>query len=274
MLEFSKKFPKRFHDVAIAEQHAVTFAAGLACEGLKPVLAIYSTFLQRGYDQLIHDVAIQDLDVLFAIDRAGIVGEDGATHSGSFDLSYLRCIPDMVIATPSDENECRQLLYTCYQHKGPSAVRYPRGTGAGVDISETMETVEIGKGRTLRSGERIAILAFGPLSYEALKVAEKLNATLVDMRFVKPLDETLIKSLCANHELLVTLEENALQGGAGSAVDELLNKENIQLPVLNLGLPDTFVRHGSPKELRALYKLDAQGIEEAISKQLKPLANN
>lgn len=271
MLKFSQQFPKRFYDVAIAEQHAVTFAAGLACESLKPVLAIYSTFLQRGYDQLIHDVAIQNLDVTFAIDRAGLVGEDGATHSGSFDLSFLRCIPNMVIATPADENECRQLLYTCYQHKGPSAVRYPRGTGAGIDIQNNMQLFEIGKARVLREGSDIALLAFGTCVYAALIVADKLNATLVDMRFVKPLDEALILSLRESHHLLVTLEENAVMGGAGSAVNEFLAESNITTAILNIGLPDEFVIHGSQKQLRAKYLIDADGIEKQIQDRLKTL---
>ncbi len=269
MVEFAKRFPDRFHDVAIAEQHAVTFCAGLACENMKPVLAIYSTFLQRGYDQLIHDVAIQDLDVLFAIDRAGLVGEDGATHSGSFDLSYLRCIPGMVIATPSDENECRQLLYTCYKHKGPAAVRYPRGTGVGVDIEKNMKPMEIGKSRILRQGKSVAILAFGPCAYEALKAAEAFDASVIDMRFVKPLDEEVILSTCKSHELIVTVEENAIMGGAGSAVNEFLIQQGIEIPILNIGLPDIFVRHGSQKQLRALYQVDAQGITELIEEKLR-----
>lgn len=264
MVAFSQKFPTRFHDVAIAEQHAVTFAAGLACESLKPVLAIYSTFLQRGYDQLIHDVAIQNLDVTFAIDRAGLVGEDGATHSGSFDLSFLRCIPNIIIATPSDENECRQLLYTCYQHAGPAAVRYPRGTGVGVDIQQNMQIVEVGKARTMRDGEHIAILAFGTCTYDALIAAEKLNATVIDMRFVKPLDEALILQVANSHNLLVTVEENAVMGGAGSAVNEFLAKTNLKNSVLNIGLPDEFVIHGTQKQLRANYLIDAEGIEKQI----------
>jgi 1-deoxy-D-xylulose-5-phosphate synthase len=278
MVEYAQRFPKRFYDVAIAEQHAVTFAAGLACEKLKPVLAIYSTFLQRGYDQLIHDVAIQKLDVLFAIDRAGLVGEDGATHSGSFDLSYLRCIPEIVIAAPSDENECRQLLFTCYQHQGPAAVRYPRGTGAGIQIEKQMGLLTIGKGRILRQeqnieGRRIAILAFGTCAYDALLSAEKLateniNATVVDMRFVKPLDEKLILDMLIENELIVTIEENALNGGAGSGVNEFLNKQGIEIQILNIGLPDEFVIHGSQKELRALYQLDAAGIEIQIKNKL------
>jgi 1-deoxy-D-xylulose-5-phosphate synthase len=268
MVDFSQKFPERFHDVAIAEQHAVTFAAGLACESLKPVLAIYSTFLQRGYDQLIHDVAIQNLDVTFAIDRAGLVGEDGATHSGSFDLSFLRCIPNFIIAAPSDENECRQLLFTCYQHQGPSAVRYPRGTGAGIDIKKDMQLFEIGKARKIREGNQVAILAFGTCVYDALIVANNLNATLVDMRFVKPLDEALILSLCKTHSLIVTIEENAIMGGAGSAVNEFLCQENINKSILNIGLPDEFVIHGTQKQLRAKYLIDVEGIEKQIKEKL------
>lgn len=276
MVEYAQRFPKRFYDVAIAEQHAVTFAAGLACENLKPVVAIYSTFLQRAYDQLIHDVAIQKLDVLFAIDRAGLVGEDGATHSGSFDLSYLRCIPEMIIASPSDENECRQLLFTCYQHPGPAAVRYPRGTGAGIPVEKQMQLLEIGKGRMLRKGHmndtpRIAILAFGTCVYDALQAAEKVNASVADMRFVKPLDENLILALARENNLLVTVEENSLNGGAGSGVNELLMKQGIEIPILNIGLPDVFVIHGSQKELRSLYQLDAAGIEAQISKRITEL---
>lgn len=269
MLEFCERFPDRFHDVAIAEQHATTFCAGLACENLKPVLAIYSTFLQRAYDQVIHDIAIQNLDVLFAIDRAGIVGEDGATHSGSFDLSYLRCIPNIIIATPSDENECRQLLYTCYMHKGPAAVRYPRGSGVGINIEQAMSRLEIGKARLMRTGKDLAILAFGPCAYEAQIVAEKINATLVDMRFVKPLDQALILELAGEHKYFVTIEENAVMGGAGSAVNEFLLAQRTSNKVLNIGLEDHFVCHGSPKQLRELYQLDAKGIENRIQNFLE-----
>ncbi len=268
MVKFSQEFPDRFHDVAIAEQHAVTFAAGLACESLKPVVAIYSTFLQRGYDQLIHDVAIQNLDVTFAIDRAGLVGEDGATHSGSFDLSFLRCIPNMVIASPSDENECRQLLNTCYQHKGPSAVRYPRGTGIGQEITEELQVFELGKSRTLREGKEIAVLAFGPCVFDAIKATETLNATVVDMRFVKPLDEDRIQQLCLEHKLIVTVEENALMGGAGSAVNEYIHQQHLAPAILNIGLEDDFVVHGSQKQLREKYQLDAQGIRQRVEQRL------
>ena len=218
MVEFAKRFPERYYDVAIAEQHAITLAAGMACDGLKPVVAIYSTFLQRGYDQLIHDVALQNLDVTFAIDRAGLVGQDGPTHHGAFDLSYLRCIPNMVIGAPSDENECRQMLYTAYLHEGPAAIRYPRGTGTGAVIAQEMTALEIGRAVEVRRGERVAILCFGTLLQEAMAAAAELNATVVDMRWVKPLDEQMVLELAGDHQLLVTLEENAVAGGAGSAI--------------------------------------------------------
>jgi len=269
MVEFAERFPERYHDVAIAEQHAVTLAAGLACEGQKPVVAIYSTFLQRGYDQLVHDVAIQDLDVTFAIDRAGLVGEDGPTHAGSFDLTYMRCLPNLVIAAPSDENECRQLLYTAYQHKGPSAVRYPRGTGPGVAIEQDMVELPIGKGRTIREGKDIAILNFGTLLSPAREAAEKLGATLVDMRWVKPLDEALISQLADSHELLVTLEENTVAGGAGSAVSEYLNQRIVPVPLLQLGLPDKIIEHGKHPKLLSEIGLDAGGIEEQIRERIE-----
>ncbi|MBB5211031.1 1-deoxy-D-xylulose-5-phosphate synthase [Microbulbifer hydrolyticus] len=264
MVDFAERFPERYHDVAIAEQHAVTLAAGLACEGQKPVVAIYSTFLQRGYDQLVHDVAIQDLDVTFAIDRAGLVGEDGPTHAGSFDLTFMRCLPNLVIAAPSDENECRQLLYTAYQHNGPSAVRYPRGTGPGVEIKSEMTELPVGKGRTVREGKDIAILNFGTLLTPAREAAEKLGATLVDMRWVKPLDEELISELADSHELLVTLEENTVAGGAGSAVSEYLNQRIVPVPLLQLGLPDKIIEHGKHPKLLSEIGLDASGIEEQI----------
>ena len=264
MVEFSKKYPDQYFDVAIAEQHAVTFAAGLAIGGYKPVVAIYSTFLQRAYDQVIHDVAIQKLPVLFAIDRAGIVGADGQTHQGAFDLSFLRCIPDMVIMTPSDENECRQMLYTGYHYQdGPCAVRYPRGNALGVEL-RPLEKLDIGKGLVKRRGEKVAILNFGTLMPEAAKVAETLNATLVDMRFVKPLDESLILSMAESHEVLVTLEENAIMGGAGSGVNEVLMANRKVVPVLNLGLPDHFIPQGTQDEARADIGLDAVGIEAKI----------
>jgi len=276
MVAFAEQFPDRFHDVAIAEQHAVTLAAGMACENMKPVVAIYSTFLQRAYDQLIHDVAIQDLDVLFAIDRAGLVGEDGATHAGSFDLSYLRCIPHLVIAAPSDENECRQLLYTCFMHKGPAAVRYPRGTGIGATIQAEMQKLDIGKGMIRRESlkretKQIAILCFGSLLHAATEAAEKLDATLVDMRFVKPLDEKLILDLVRRHDLLVTLEENTIAGGAGSAVNEFLQREGVLMPVLNLGLPDHFQSHGTHGQMLAEIGLDSKGILTAIKTRLEKL---
>ncbi|MFQ1022448.1 1-deoxy-D-xylulose-5-phosphate synthase [Avibacterium paragallinarum] len=263
MVEFSNRFPEQYFDVAIAEQHAVTFAAGLAIAGFKPVVAIYSTFLQRAYDQVIHDVAIQNLPVLFAIDRAGVVGADGQTHQGAFDLSFLRCIPNLVIMTPSDENECRQMLYTGYQCGKPAAVRYPRGNALGVAL-EPLAMLQIGKGKILREGQHIAILNFGTLLPNAKAVAEKLNATLVDMRFVKPLDEALILQLAENHSLLVTLEENAIQGGAGSAVAEVLNSQQKNTALLQLGLPDFFIPQGTQQEILADLKLDVEGIEEQI----------
>lgn len=263
MVEFSNRFPEQYFDVAIAEQHAVTFAAGLAIAGFKPVVAIYSTFLQRAYDQVIHDVAIQNLPVLFAIDRAGVVGADGQTHQGAFDLSFLRCIPNLVIMTPSDENECRQMLYTGYQCGKPAAVRYPRGNALGVAL-EPLVMLQIGKGKILREGQHIAILNFGTLLPNAKAVAEKLNATLVDMRFVKPLDEALILQLAENHSLLVTLEENAIQGGAGSAVAEVLNSQQKNTALLQLGLPDFFIPQGTQQEILADLKLDIEGIEEQI----------
>ncbi|AQQ69356.1 1-deoxy-D-xylulose-5-phosphate synthase [Microbulbifer agarilyticus] len=264
MVEFAERFPERYHDVAIAEQHAVTLAAGLACEEQKPVVAIYSTFLQRGYDQMVHDVAIQDLDVTFAIDRAGLVGEDGPTHAGSFDLTFMRCLPNLVIAAPSDENECRQLLYTAYQHNGPSAVRYPRGTGPGIEIEKDMTALPVGKGRVVQEGSNVAILSFGTLLAPAREAAEKLGATLVDMRWVKPLDEELIDRLADSHDLLVTLEENTIAGGAGSAVSEYLNQRIIPVPLLQLGLPDKIIEHGKHPKLLKEIGLDAKGIEEQI----------
>jgi 1-deoxy-D-xylulose-5-phosphate synthase len=268
MVEFAERFPDRYHDVAIAEQHAVTLAAGMACDGLKPVVAIYSTFLQRGYDQLIHDVALQKLDVTFGIDRAGLVGEDGPTHHGAFDLSYLRCIPNMVIGAPSDENECRQMLYTTFRHEGPAAVRYPRGTGPGATIAEEMTALEIGKGVEVRRGERVAILNFGTLLPAALEAAGELDATVVDMRWVKPLDEAAILALAREHELLVTLEENAVAGGAGAGVNEFLAARNMVAPVLNLGLPDRFIEHGSHKDQLSWVGLDSASIVRAISQVL------
>ena len=268
MNDFAERFPDRFEDVAIAEQHAVTLAAGMACEGAKPVVAIYSTFLQRGYDQLIHDVALQNLDVLFALDRAGMVGEDGATHAGAYDISYLRCIPNMLIMTPSDENETRQLLYTGFIHQGPAAVRYPRGTGPGAAIDQAMTALPLGKGVVRRSGAQVAILNFGTTLANAMAVAESLNATVADMRFVKPLDEELISQLAAEHQLLVSVEENAVAGGAGAAVSEYLAQQGIVMPVLHLGLPDLFIDHGSHSEQLAATGLDSAGMLQAIEQRL------
>lgn len=265
MVGFSRQYPGQYFDVAIAEQHAVTFAAGLAIGGYKPVVAIYSTFLQRAYDQLIHDVAIQQLPVLFAIDRGGIVGADGQTHQGAFDLAFLRTIPGMVIMTPSDENECRQMLYTGYHYQaGPSAVRYPRGTGTGAPM-QPLAALPLGKGVVKRRGEKLAILNFGTLLPEAQAAADALDATLVDMRFVKPLDEALVLELAASHESLVTLEEGAIKGGAGSGVNELLMAKRVTVPVLNIGLPDLFIPQGSQDEIRHDYQLDAEGIQQQIA---------
>ncbi|HGJ9036132.1 TPA: 1-deoxy-D-xylulose-5-phosphate synthase [Pseudomonas aeruginosa] len=268
LVAFSERYPERYFDVAIAEQHAVTLAAGMACEGMKPVVAIYSTFLQRAYDQLIHDVAVQHLDVLFAIDRAGLVGEDGPTHAGSFDISYLRCIPGMLVMTPSDEDELRKLLTTGYLFDGPAAVRYPRGSGPNHPIDPDLQPVEIGKGVVRRRGSRVALLVFGVQLAEAMKVAESLDATVVDMRFVKPLDEALVRELAGSHELLVTIEENAVMGGAGSAVGEFLASEGLEVPLLQLGLPDYYVEHAKPSEMLAECGLDAAGIEKAVRQRL------
>jgi 1-deoxy-D-xylulose-5-phosphate synthase len=273
MVDFAQRYSDRFYDVAIAEQHAVTLAAGMACEQVKPVVAIYSTFLQRAYDQLIHDVALQNLDVLFAIDRAGLVGEDGATHAGSFDISYLRCIPNMLVMTPSDENETRQLLYTGYIHNGPAAVRYPRGTGPGVTINNEMEALALGKGVLKRQGSsrKVAILNFGARLSSALEAAEQLDATVADMRFVKPLDCDLVQTLATQHDLLVTLEENAIMGGAGSAVCEHLNAIGVNVPLLQLGLPDSFIEHGSHGEQLRETGLDSQSIRKRIDDRLLSL---
>ena len=268
LVAFSERYPERYFDVAIAEQHAVTLAAGMACEGMKPVVAIYSTFLQRAYDQLIHDVAVQHLDVLFAIDRAGLVGEDGPTHAGSFDISYLRCIPGMLVMTPSDEDELRKLLTTGYLFDGPAAVRYPRGSGPNHPIDPDLQPVEIGKGVVRRRGGRVALLVFGVQLAEAMKVAESLDSTVVDMRFVKPLDEALVRELAGSHELLVTIEENAVMGGAGSAVGEFLASEGLEVPLLQLGLPDYYVEHAKPSEMLAECGLDAAGIEKAVRQRL------
>ncbi|ARB71127.1 TPA: 1-deoxy-D-xylulose-5-phosphate synthase [Neisseria meningitidis] len=264
LVEFEQRFPDRYFDVGIAEQHAVTFAGGLACEGMKPVVAIYSTFLQRAYDQLVHDIALQNLPVLFAVDRAGIVGADGPTHAGLYDLSFLRCVPNMIVAAPSDENECRLLLSTCYQADAPAAVRYPRGTGTGAPVSDGMETVEIGKGIIRREGEKTAFIAFGSMVAPALAVAGKLNATVADMRFVKPIDEELIVRLARSHDRIVTLEENAEQGGAGGAVLEVLAKHGICKPVLLLGVADTVTGHGDPKKLLDDLGLSAEAVERRV----------
>jgi len=250
--------------VGIAEQHAVTFAAGMACEGAKPVVAIYSTFLQRGYDQLIHDVALQNLPVVFALDRAGLVGADGATHAGAYDIPFIRCIPNMALACPADERECRQLLTTAYEQNHPVAVRYPRGAGVGTVPLASLEGLPYGRGEVRREGRRIAILAFGTLLYPALQAAEQLDATVVNMRWAKPLDTELLLRVAASHEALVTLEEGAVMGGAGSAVCEALNAEGVLRPVLQLGLPDVFIEHGDPARLLALQGLDAAGIARSI----------
>jgi 1-deoxy-D-xylulose-5-phosphate synthase len=270
MVRFAGEFPDRYFDVGIAEQHAVTFAAGLACEGMKPVLAIYSTFLQRGYDQLIHDVCIQNLPIVFALDRAGLVGGDGATHNGAFDLTYLRCVPNMVVMAPSDENECRQMLYTAFSLEQPAAVRYPRGSGPGAAVSKEMQALPVGKGLVRRRGQGgVAILAFGTLVKAALDAAEELDATVADMRFVKPLDAALVAELAATHRLLVTAEENAVSGGAGGAVAEALAERSISAPLLHLGLPDRFVDHGDQVQLLASVGLDRAGIVAAVRARLR-----
>jgi 1-deoxy-D-xylulose-5-phosphate synthase len=265
MVAFHKRFPDRYYDVGIAEQHAVTFAAGLACEGLKPVVAIYSTFLQRGYDQLIHDVALQNLPVVFALDRAGLVGADGATHAGAYDIAYLRCIPNMSIACPSDERECRLLLSTAYAQNHPVAVRYPRGTGVGAEAGSDLDTVEFGKAEIRREGQGVCILAFGTLLYAALAVAEQINATVVNMRWAKPLDKDMILKMAATHDRLVTLEDACVMGGAGSAVCEVLQTAGLLKSVLNLGLPDEFIEHGDPLKLMAMQGLDVAGIQAAVA---------
>jgi len=267
LVRFSQEFPQQYYDVAIAEQHAVTLAAGMACEGLKPVVAIYSTFLQRGYDQLIHDVALQNLDVLFAIDRGGVVGPDGATHAGSFDLSFLRCIPNMVVMAPADEAECRRMLSTGYRHPGPAAVRYPRGTGPGVAVPDDLDTLPIGEADLRRRGRGLAILAFGAMVAPALQVGQELDATVVNMRFVKPLDEKLVLELARTHTGLITIEDNAVMGGAGSAVAELLAAQGLATPILHLGLPDLFIEHMTREQLLHEVGLDAAGIKAAILKR-------
>ncbi|MBU3561748.1 1-deoxy-D-xylulose-5-phosphate synthase [Polynucleobacter hallstattensis] len=269
--EFEARFPDRYYDVGIAEQHAVTFAAGIACEGLKPVVAIYSTFLQRGYDQLIHDVTLQNLPIVFAIDRAGIVGADGATHAGAFDVAFLRCLPNLVLMTPSNEQECRAMLSTAFKHDGPAAVRYPRGSGVGTPIESSLDALPIGKGRIVRSirneappKKKIAFICFGPILYSALDVAEEINATVVDMRFVKPLDEELLLTIAQSHDALVLIEDSAIQGGAGSACLEVLSNKNIQIETLQLGLPDEYVEHGDVNLLLDHYGLSAQKIKQSV----------
>ena len=271
MVEFEKQFPKRYYDVGIAEQHSVTFAAGLACEGLKPVVAIYSTFLQRAYDQLIHDVALQNLDVTFALDRAGLVGADGATHAGNYDLAYLRCIPNMVVMAASDENECRQMLSTGYHYPGPAAVRYPRGAGIGAQVTADLQTLEIGKGEIKREGKEIAILAFGSMVHPALQAGLALDASVANMRFIKPLDVDLVRKLAQQHKALVCVEEGCTMGGAGSAVAEALAAEGISVPLLILGLPDKFIDHGDHALLLSQCGLDAKGIENSIRQRFPEL---
>ncbi|MGE0496738.1 MAG: 1-deoxy-D-xylulose-5-phosphate synthase [Ramlibacter sp.] len=274
LVEFQKRFPDRYHDVGIAEQHAVTFAAGLACEGLKPVVAIYSTFLQRGYDQLIHDVALQNLPVVFALDRAGLVGADGATHAGAYDIPYLRCIPNISLACPSDENECRRLLTSAFEQDHPVAVRYPRGAGAGAAMEPGLKALPFGRGEIRREGQGLAILAFGTLLHPALEAAGRLNATVVDMRWVKPLDVALLLQVAARHEALVTVEEGAIMGGAGSAVSEALQAAGVVKPLLQLGLRDEFIEHGDPAKLLALQGLDAAGIDTAIRQRFAALTEH
>jgi len=268
LVQFSERFPNRYFDVGIAEQHALTFAGGLACDGMKPVVAIYSTFLQRGYDQLIHDICLQNLPVLFAIDRAGLVGPDGPTHHGAFDLTYLRCLPNMTVMTPADENECRQMLYTGFMLNGPAAVRYPRGSGPGVAVEPEMQTLPVGKAQIRRAGKRIALLAFGSMLTPALEAGEAFNATVVNMRFVKPLDETLVLELARSHDLLITIEENAVAGGAGGAVNECLAGAGLTTRVVNLGLPDRFIGHGDHREQLAECGLDAAGIRRTILRHI------
>ena len=271
MVQFSQRFPEQYYDVAIAEQHAVTFAAGLAIGGRKPVVAIYSSFLQRGYDQFIHDVAIQNLPVLFAIDRAGIVGADGPTHQGSFDLSFMRCIPNLTIMTPSDERECQLMLNTGYQLDTPAAVRYPRGCGNGAELPAISETIELGKAKLIRAIDdskatqvKVAVLNFGTTLSQAQIAAENINATLVDMRFVKPLDQSIITELCASHDCIVTVEDNAIAGGAGSGVNEFILSQGIAKKILNIGLPDSFIKHGTQAEIHQELGLDSEGILEKI----------
>jgi 1-deoxy-D-xylulose-5-phosphate synthase len=269
MVRFAREYPERFFDVGIAEQHAVTFAAGLACEGMHPVVAIYSTFLQRGYDQLIHDVCLQNLPVVFAVDRGGLVGADGATHHGAFDLSYLRCLPNIIVMTPSDENECRRMLFTGSMHGGPSAIRYPRRIGPGVPIDEEMVALDIGKAEVRREGHGVVILAFGSMLDVALVAGENLDATVVNMRFVKPLDTALILEMASRHQLIVTLEENVIAGGAGSAVSEALAQHGVAVDMVHFGLPDSFVDHGDQAQLHASIGLDAPSLIRAIGERLR-----
>lgn len=273
LVEFEQRFPERYFDVGIAEQHAVTLAAGQACEGYKPVVAIYSTFLQRAYDQLIHDVVLQGLPVLFAIDRAGLVGPDGPTHAGSFDLTYLRCLPNMVIMAPADENECRQMLYTGFQHNGPAAVRYPRGKGPGTNVAEEMTALPMGKAEIRRKGKKIALLAFGSMVSPALEVGENLDATVVNMRFIKPLDEAMILKMAETHDLLVSIEENVIAGGAGNGINEVLNAHICKTPLLTIGLPDTFIEQGTREEVLSVAGLDVPGILASIKSFQKKLAD-
>jgi 1-deoxy-D-xylulose-5-phosphate synthase len=270
MVEFHKRFPGRYHDVGIAEQHAVTLGAGMACEGLKPVVAIYSTFLQRGYDQLIHDVALQNLPVMFALDRAGIVGADGPTHAGAYDIAFVRCVPNMSLIAPSDEDQCRKALTTAFRQNHPVAVRYPRGSGVGVPIDPALTELPWGKGEVRRKGQRIAVLAFGTLLHPALAAAERLGATVADMKFIKPLDTALVLELARTHDALVTVEEGCVMGGAGAAVSEALAAAGMLKPVLHLGLPDIFVEHGDPAKLLSMCGLDAKGIEQSILKRFGP----
>jgi 1-deoxy-D-xylulose-5-phosphate synthase len=271
MIEFSKRFAQRYYDVGIAEQHAVTLAAGMACDGLKPIVAIYSTFLQRAYDQLIHDVAIQNLSVVFAIDRAGIVGADGPTHTGAYDISFLRCIPNMVIMTPANENDCRGLLTTAFLHDGPSAVRYPRGSGTGMEISEELNALPFGQAEQVREGKTIALLVFGTLLATAIDVAEEIDASVYNMRFVKPLDSSTINTAVQQHELIVTIEDNAIAGGAGSAVAEYLNQQHVSTNLLQIGFPDELINHGEPAQLLADWHLDKSGILQTIEARVKEL---
>jgi 1-deoxy-D-xylulose-5-phosphate synthase len=266
LVRYAEEYPERYFDVGIAEPHALTFAAGMACEGLKPVVAIYSTFLQRAFDQLAHDISLQNLDVMLAVDRAGLVGEDGATHAGSFDLSYVRSLPNMMILAPADENECRQMLQTAYEHNGPAVVRYPRGVGPGVEVSEERNSLPIGKGEIVREGKGIAILAFGSMLAPAIQAADVLDATVVNMRFIKPLDEELVIEISEGHDVLVTIEENVIQGGAGSAVNEFLAERRMGVAVLNLGLPDRYIEHASPSQQLQICGLDADGVVSSVRK--------